>query len=203
MRQSTKNKLIRAAQRHSGIFTAKDVERENLSPRTLYHLRDAGEIVCISRGVFQLADVNEREVVTPDYAAIKKRVPNGVVCLISALYHHGLTTEIPRKIHLAVHRDAPIPRIAYPLVHIFRMSPIPFSIGVEQMEIGGVEMKIFSPEKTITDCFKYRDKFGLDLAIEGLKNYLSHQTARPTSVLEIAKLCRVETVIKPYLEALV
>jgi predicted transcriptional regulator of viral defense system len=203
MRQSTKQKLIRAADRRSGIFTAQDVERENLSPRTLYRLRDAGEIVCISRGVFQLADVDDREMATPDYAAIKKRVPDGVACLISALYHHGLTTEIPRKIHLAVHRDAHIPRIDYPLVRIFRMSPIPFSIGVEQMEIGGVKMNIFSPEKTIVDCFKYRDKFGLDLAIEGLKNYLSRRAAHPTAVLEIAKLCRVETIIKPYLEALV
>lgn len=140
---------------------------------------------------------------TPDYAAIKKRVPDGAVCLISALYHHGLTTEIPRKIHLAVHRDANIPRIDYPPVRIFRMSPRPFSTGVEQMEIGGVEMNIFSPEKTIVDCFKYRDKLGLDLAIEGLKNYLSRRDARPTAVLEMAKLCRVETIIKPYLEALV
>lgn len=200
MRQSTREKLIRAAQQHSGIFTAQDVKRENLSPRTLYHLRDAGEIVCISRGVFQLAGTSGAS--TPDYAAIKKRVPDGVVCLISALYHHGLTTEIPRKIYLAVHRDAHIPRIDYPPVRIFRMSPGPFSTGVEQMKIGGVEMNIFSPEKTIADCFKYRDKFGLDLAIEGLKNYLSRRAARPTAVLEMAKLCRVEPVIKPYLEAL-
>ena len=203
MRQSTRTKLVRAAQRRSGIFTAQDVEREGLSPRTLYHLLDAEEIVCISRGVFQLADVDGKEMATPDYAAIKQRVPDGVACLISALYHHRLTTEIPRKIHLAVHRDAHIPRIDYPPVRIFRMSPRPFSTGVEQMEIGGVEMNIFSPEKTIADCFKYRDKLGMDLAIEGLKNYLSRRSARPTAVLEMAKLCRVGTIVKPYLEAMV
>ena len=201
MRQSTRSKLSRAARRNSSVFTTSEARREGLSSRTLYRLRDAGKVVCISRGVFQLAGTNGAS--TPDYAAIKKRVPDGVVCLISALYHHGLTTEIPRKIHLAVHRDAHIPRIDYPPVRIFRMSPRPFSTGVEQMEIGGVEMNIFSPEKTIADCFKYRDKFGLDLAIEGLKNYLSRRAARPTAVLEMAKLCRVEPVIKPYLEALV
>lgn len=203
MRDSTKEKLIHAARHQAGIFTADDVVREGLSARTLYNLRDRGEIVSVSRGMFQLVDVNDAEAGTPDYAAIRKRVPNGVICLVSALYHHRLTTEIPRKIYLAISRDAHIPRINYPPIFIFRMSEVPFSVGVETMEIGSVRMKIFSPEKTIVDCFKYRNKLGLNLAIEGLKTYCSQRNVNPAKLLEISRLCRVETIIKPYLEALV
>jgi len=202
MRQNTKEKLNSVARQHSGVFTARDAEGVGISTRTFYRLRDSGQIVCISRGVFQLVDMDNNETTTPDYAAIKMRIPESIICLISALYHHDLTTEIPRRIHLAIHRNAHIPRIDYPPVSIYRMSSTPFSAGVEQMEIGGVTMNVFSPEKTIADCFKYRDKLGLDLAVEGLKNYLFRPAARPTSVLEMAKICRVGNVIKPYLEAL-
>ena len=202
MRQNTREQLNSVAGQHSGVFTARDAERAGISTRTFYRLRDSGEIVCVSRGVFQLVDMGNNKMPTPDYAAIKKRIPESVICLISALYHHDLTTEIPRSIHLAIHRNAHIPRIDYPPVSIYRMSSKPFSAGVEQMNIGGVTVNIFSPEKTIADCFKYRDKLGLDLAVEGLKNYLVRPSARPTTVLEMAKICRVGNVIKPYLEAL-
>ena len=202
MRQHIKEKLNSVARRHFGVFTARDAERAGVSTRTFYRLRDSGEIVYVSRGVFQLVDMGNNEMTTPDYAAIKMRIPESIICLISALYHHDLTTEIPRRIHLAIHRNAHIPRIDYPPVSIYRMSSKPFSAGVEQMNIGGVTVNIFSPEKTIADCFKYRDKLGLDLAVEGLKNYLVRPSARPTTVLEMAKICRVGNVIKPYLEAL-
>lgn len=203
MRNSTKEKLIHAGQNQYGVFTANDVIKEGLSSKTLYNLRDSGEILSVSRGLFQLADTNNTEAATPDYAAIKKRVPNGVICLVSALYHHRMTTEIPRKIYLAIHRDAHIPRISYPPISIFRMSSISFYAGIESVEIGSVMMNIFSPEKTIADCFKYRNKLGLDLAIEGLKNYCSRRNASPARLLEMSRLCRVESIITPYLEALV
>ena len=204
MRNSTKEKLKRAARKHAGIFSADDVTQEGLSAKTLYNLRDSNEIISISRGLFQLVDTEDNtEVVTPDYAAIKKRVPNGVICLVSSLYHHRLTTEIPHKIYLAIHRDAHISRIDYPPTAIFRMSSKPFSSGVESIEIGSVEMNIFSMEKTIADCFKYRNKLGLDLAIEALKNYCSSRSSNPSILLEMSRVCRVEAIIKPYLEVLI
>jgi hypothetical protein len=104
---------------------------------------------------------------------------------------------------MAIHRDAHVARIDYPSVAIFRMSSKPFTRGVESIEIGAVEMNIFSMEKTIADCFKYRNKLGLDIAIEALKNYCSLRSANPARILEMSRVCRVETVIKPYLEALV
>ncbi len=203
MRNCTKDKLMRAARKHAGIFSADDVVQEGLSVKTLYNLRDSNEVISVSRGLFQLVDTEDSETATPDYAAIKKRVPNGVICLVSALYHHRLTTEIPHKIYLAIHRDAHISRIDYPPTAIFRMSSKPFAAGVESIEIGAVKMNIFSMEKTIADCFKYRNKLGLDLAIEALKNYCTSRSANPARLLEMSRVCRVETIIKPYLEALV
>ncbi len=203
MRNSTKEKLMNAARKHSGIFSAADVVQEGLSVKTLYNLCGSNEVISVSRGLFQMVDIEDAEAATPDYAAIKKRVPNGVICLVSALYHHRLTTEIPLKIYLAIHRDAHISRIDYPPTSIFRMSSKPFATGVESIEIGAVKMNIFSMEKTISDCFKYRNKLGLDTAIEALKNYCRRRNANPARVLEMSRVCRVETIIKPYLEALV
>jgi predicted transcriptional regulator of viral defense system len=197
MQKQTKKKLTRLANMQGNSFTMSDAKRVGISSQTLYRLRDSHVVIPISRGVYQLA---ENQSHMPDYAAIQRRVPDGVLCLISALYHHGLTTELPRRIHLAVSRNANIPKIDYPLVQIFRMSPGPFSIGVQHKLIGGEKMNIFSPEKTIVDCFKYRDRFGLDLAISAMKAYSG---VRPTLILELAKECRVRTIIEHYLKALI
>jgi predicted transcriptional regulator of viral defense system len=139
---------------------------------------------------------------SPEYAVIAKRVPNGVVCLLSALYHHDLTTEIPRAIHLAVNRDARIPRLDYPRVRVFRISSVPFTTGIEKMVIGGTEMRIYSPEKTIADCFKFRNSMGLDVAVGALRSYMARRGRNLDRVLEMARACRVEKVLRPYLEAL-
>jgi predicted transcriptional regulator of viral defense system len=172
-----------------------------VTPTTLYRLRDRGEIISISRGVFQLVN-SECQITSPDYAAVKERVGDGVLCLISALYHHNLTTEIPRKIHLAINRNRNIPRIDYPAIKFYRMSEFHFSAGIEKMLIGGVEMNIYSAEKTIADSFKYRDKIGIDTAVEALKNYISRGGYSMSKLMEMARVCRVNNVIKPYVEAI-
>jgi predicted transcriptional regulator of viral defense system len=198
MRQTTQTALDDLAPLDA--FTAQEAKGAGLSPRTLYRLCDEGEVIRLSRGVYQVAEALSGA--NPEYAAIAKRIPDGVLCLLSALYHHGLTTEIPREIHVAVHRNANVPRIDYPAVRIFRMSSRPFSVGVERKEVGGVPLRVFSAEKTIADCFKFRGLFGLDVAIEALKTYLARGRAKPSLLLEMARHCRVQTVIRPYLEAL-
>jgi predicted transcriptional regulator of viral defense system len=203
MWQEALRQLNLLSRQHKGVFTTGDVRDAGISTRTFYRMRDAGKVICISRGVYQMAEIEGLGQVSPDYAAIKARIPQAVVCTISALYHHELTVEIPRCIHLAIERNMPVPKIDYPAVRIYRMSHTPFFAGVEQMEIDGVRMKIFSPEKTIADSFKYRDKFGIDLAIEALKKYIVKPSAKPTKILQMAKICRVEKLIKPYLEAII
>ena len=203
MWQDTLRQLKQLSRQKDGVFTTSDVGDAGISTRTFYRMRDAGEVICISRGVYQMAETDGISQASPDYAAIKARVPQGIVCTISALYHHELSVEIPRCIHLAIERNMPIPKIDYPTVRIYRMSHAPFTAGVERMEINGVIMNIFSPEKTIADIFKYREQFGIDLAIEGLKKYLAKPSAKATKILQMAKICRVEKTIKPYIEAII
>lgn len=198
MRSETRNIIEAIAQKHYGTFTAQEIEQAGISKRALYNFKAAGEVVAISRGVFQLADSR----FSPDYAAVRKRIPEGVICLISALYHHNLTTEIPHHIDVAILRNRPVPVIDYPPVKIYRFSDAPFSAGIEQIEIGSVVVNIYSPEKTIADCFKYRNKIGVDTVVEGLKSYLSKPNAKPAEVFRMAKVCRVEKVIKPYMDSL-
>lgn len=198
MRHSTKRKVSKLAR--AGAFTIAEARQIGLSPRTLQNLIEAGEVTRLSRGVYQVTDIVNAP--SPEYAVISKRVPSGVICLISALYHHELTTEIPRTVHVAIPRNDPVPRIDYPAVRFFRMSPRPFEAGIERVTVGRVSIRIYSPEKTIADAFKYRNTFGLDLGIEALKAFLSRRGSRPGKVLEMAKICRVAKIIRPYMEAL-
>ena len=200
MRQTMQNKLT-AAGCHSGTCTVGEAQRGGISPRSLYRLCRSGQVARVSRGVFQITGAPDAG--SPDYAAIAKRVPDGVVCLLSALYHHDLTTEIPREIHLAVSRDANVPRLDYPRVRVFRMSENPFNAGIERKVIGGTELRIYSPEKTIADCFKYRNSLGTDVAVEALKTYMTRRGRNPGLILDMARVCRVEKIMRPYLEALV
>jgi len=199
MWQKFKKKLNSLSKKNNGVFTSKEAKEVGISTRTFYRLHAAGKIICISRGIYQMTECN----ISPDYAAIKKRVPNSVICTISALYHHELTTEIPCCIHLAIQRDMAIPKIDYPAVKFYRMSPKIFPIGIEQKEIGGIIMNIYTPEKTIVDCFKYRNTLSLDLAIDSLKKYLESTSNKPSKIYEIAQMCHTGKIIKPYLEALV
>ncbi|MCD4652611.1 type IV toxin-antitoxin system AbiEi family antitoxin domain-containing protein [bacterium] len=198
MRQSTKEKLEMLVR--NGAFSAHEAKRVGLNPRTVYRLCKTGELTRVSRGVYQVTSL--AGTTSPDYAAINKRVPDGVLCLITALYHHNLTTEIPREIHLAINRNSNIPKIEYPRVRIFRMSPRQFKAGIQCKKIHGIEMKIYSREKTIADCFKYRNVFGIELGFEALKFYVEQKGSNLSDVLEMAKFCRVESVIRPHLDFL-
>ena len=182
-----KEQLIKIARQNSGAFTLQNVRNADISIRTFYRMRDAGEVICISRGVYQLADNYEGSQGSPEYAIIKARIPQSVLCLVSALYHHELTVEIPRCVHIAIKRNSPIPRINYPKLRIYRMSEKSYNSGIDQQLIDGVSLNIYSPEKTIADCFKYRNQLGTYLAVEALKKYLSRKNAKPSTVLKMAE----------------
>ncbi len=199
MNRETLSKLKILARK--GVFTVSEARQNALSHTTIYRLCETGEVSKIARGIYQVTEF--AGTTSPDYAAISKRIPEGILCLISALYHHELTTEIPREIHLAINRKSNIPKVDYPKVRIFRMSALPFKTGVTKMTIGGVKLKIFCREKTIADCFKYRHVFGVDVVIEALKLYMSQKGSDPTKILEMAKACRVARQIRPYLEAII
>jgi len=170
-----------------------------LNRRSLYALRDAGTITQLGRGVYRLASLPELQ--APDLVTVAARVPDGVVCLISALSYHELTTQIPHAVDIALSRGAEKPRIDYPPVAFHWFSGAAFTSGIETPTVDGQKLRIYSPEKSVADAFKYRNKLGLDVALEALKTWRRRRGAVVERLLEQARACRVERVMRPYLEA--
>ncbi len=136
------------------------------------------------------------------WAEVEKKIFNGVVCLLSALRFHELTSQVPFEVWYAIDRKARQPRIAGLPLHIVRFSGEAMTAGAEMHVIDGVPVKIFNPAKTVADCFKYRNKIGLDLALEALKECRRNRLCENNDLWHFAKICRVGNVIRPYLEAL-
>jgi predicted transcriptional regulator of viral defense system len=137
----------------------------------------------------------------PDLAIIAMKIPKGVICLISALSYHEITTEIPHEVYLALPRGTEPPRLDYPPLRVFRFGRYAFEEGIEQHDVDGVLMRVYSPEKTLADCFKYRNKIGIDVALEALKNYRRRKQFNVDELMHYARVCRVERVMRPYVEA--
>jgi predicted transcriptional regulator of viral defense system len=185
---------------HGGILRTSEAIREGVHPRTLYEMRDSGVIERLSRGLYRLADLPPLG--DPDLLSVSLRIPKGVVCLISALAYHDLTSQIPHEVYLALERGMERPRLKHPPVRLFWFSPRMFHEGIESREIDGTPVRVYSIEKTLADCFKYRNKIGLDVALEALQEY-QKRGVDLDRLLNAARLCRVETVMRPYLEALI
>lgn len=199
MRNEKKNdKLIALFRQNSGILRTSEAIEFGIHPRTLYRMRDEGQIVELSRGIFRLAEIGEVKEI--DLTTASLRVPAGVVCLISALSFHGLATEVPHEVYMALPREKSTPKVDYPPLRIFHFSNETYAAGVESHLIDKIEIKVFSSEKTVADCFKFRNRIGLDVALEGLKNCLEKRGSR-AKILEYARICRIEKIIRPYLEA--
>jgi predicted transcriptional regulator of viral defense system len=186
--------------KHGGMLRTGKAIRLGIHPRTLYALRDSGEIERVGRGLFRLSTATPLS--SPDLVPIAIRIPRAVVCLISALAHHGLTTQVPHAVDLALPSHAQIPKIDGVPLRVFWYSEPSFSAGIETVTMDEVPVRIYSPEKTIADCFKYRNKIGLDLAIEALRAYRD-RTPKPNfqALAKFAQGNRVQKVMRPYLEA--
>ncbi len=185
---------------HQGMLRTSEAIRLGVHPRTLYALRDQGEIAQVARGFYRLA---ERPALTnPDLVAVALRIPRAVICLISALAHHGLTTQVPHTVDVALPGHAQIPKLGGIPLRAFWYSEPSFSAGVQSVSIDGVTVRIYSSEKSIADCFKYRNKIGLDVAVQALRTY-RERTRRPDlkMISKFAQVDRVEKVMRPYLEA--
>jgi predicted transcriptional regulator of viral defense system len=162
-------------------------------------MRDRGEIEQIARGLFRLAELPPPGEL--DLLTIAKKVPQAVFCLLTALAFHRLTTQIPHAVEVALPRTARIPRLDHPPIKVFRFSPESLSAGIETHSLDGVAIRVYCREKTLADVFKYRNKVGLDIALEALRAYRSQPKQDYQAVMRFARVCRVENVIRPYLEA--
>ncbi len=185
---------------HRNMLRTSDAIRLGIHPETLYSLRDSGEIEQIARGLYRLAGA---PLENPDWTAVGAQIPQAVICLVSALFHHGLTTQIPHVVDIALPSHARVPKLTNPPIRIFWFPEPAYSSGVETVPTDGIQVRVYSAEKTIADCFKYRNKVGLDVAVEALRTYKEREK-RPNlkMVLRYAEMNRAQRVIRPYLEAM-
>jgi len=186
---------------HHGTMRTKEILAAGIHPRTLYQMRDAGNLEQQGRGLFRLADMPPLS--QPDLVTIAKRIPDAVICLISALAFHELTTQVPHRIELALPITARKPKLTHPPIQIYRFSKESFRSGIETHVIDGVSVHVYSPEKSLADAFKYRNKIGTDVVIEALRAYLKRPRPQLRTLMAYARTCRVEKIIRPYLEAIV
>jgi predicted transcriptional regulator of viral defense system len=186
--------------RKAGVLRPRDLDAYGIPRTYLSRLLTAGKLHRIGRGLYVLPDSSVSEY--RSLAEACKRVPKGVVCLLSALRFHELTTQAPFEVWLAIAEKAWRPRLDYPPLRIVRFSSVALESGVEEHQIEGVTIPIFTPAKTVADCFKYRNKIGLDVAVEALRECWQSRRCTMDELWKYAKVCRVQNVVRPYLESI-
>lgn len=186
-------------EKHGGVVRTAEAIRAGIHPRTLYAMRDEGLLETISRGLYRLADLPPLG--NPDLVAVSGRAPDCVICLISALSFHELTTQIPHEVYIALARGKARPRIKYPPIRTFWFSGSAFSEGIEIHQIDNLPVRIYSPEKTLADIFRYRNDLGMETALEALRMYHQKGQVKIDALMRSARACRVEKIMRPYLEA--
>jgi len=185
--------------REFGVLRPKELDRYGIPRRYLYRLERDGKLQRVGRGLYALPDAEPSE--NRSLAEAAKRVPSGVICLLSALRFHELTTQAPFEVWIAIAEKAWRPRVDYPPLRVVRFSGAALEQGTEKHVVEGVPVQVFSPAKTVADCFKYRNKIGLDVAIEALRECLRARRCSMDDLWHYAGVCRVRNVMRPYLEA--
>lgn len=183
-----------------GITRARELEARGITRAQLSRLAGEGLVLRPSRGVYVAA----RHAPTAEHtlAQVAKRVPEGVFCLLTALRLHGLTTQAPAEVWLALSEKARRPRMEYPRLRIARFSGEALTAGVEERRVEGVTLRVYSAAKTVADCFKYRNKIGIDVAVEALRDFSRKHRGGATDLARYARICRVARVMQPYLDAI-
>lgn len=183
-----------------GLVRAHELAQLGVAGETLQQLLRKGVIVRISRGLYAAPDrvLNEHD----QLAQLAIKYPNMVFCLLTALQIHGLTTQAPHEVWVAILPNARAPQVSYPPLRIVRLSDP--GLGLEQITLDGVvHIPVTSVAKTVADCFKFRNKIGLDIALEALRDAWRQKKVTMDELWEMAQLCRVANVMRPYLESLV
>jgi predicted transcriptional regulator of viral defense system len=191
---------VEAFRANGGILRTKQALELGIHPRTLYRLRDDGILETVSRGVYRLVDLPD--LTHPDLVTVAVRVPRAVICLVSALAFHDATTEVPHEVQIALPRGTKTPQLDHPPLRVFRFSGPALTEGVETVRLDGVDVRIYVLAKTVVDAFRFRNKLGVDVAVEALSLAVNRHGVKPAELLRYARACRVESVMLPYLEAI-
>lgn len=199
-RKNTRTQKVLDAARKAGILRPRDLAAAGIPRQYLVRLCRRGLLERIGRGLYRLPDAEISEDHT--LAELGKRIPRGVVCLLSALRFHGLTTQAPFDIWIAIGSKDRLPRVKGWQVRFFRFSGASLEYGVQERVIEGVKVKVFTPAKTVADCFKFRSKVGQEVAIEALRDCIGDRRATVKELWAAAKVCRVTSIMRPYLEAM-
>jgi predicted transcriptional regulator of viral defense system len=202
MKVKTDNKKDRilSAIRQMGVFRPSDLERQGISRNEVYRLLRQGLVIRQARGLY----VATSHPLTAEHALaqVAKRVPTAVFCLLTALRFHELTTQSPAEVWIALPEKARRPRLDYPRLRVARFTGKALTEGIEEHRLEGVEIKVYSAAKTVADCFKYRNKVGIDVAVEALRDFSKSHRGGATELAHYARICRVSKVMQPYLDSI-
>jgi len=187
--------------KHRRLLRAADVLEHGCSPQLLLKMYQAGKLQRVARGLYSLPDAE----ITEQQTALEvcQRVPKAVLCLLSALQFHGIGTQMPHEVWVALPQGTQTPALDYPKLRITRLRGTAYSEGIETVTEHGAPIRVYSVAKTVTDCFKFRNKIGLDVALEARKDAWNKRKISMSEITHFAKINRVEKVMQPYLEAVV
>lgn len=183
-----------------GLLRSRDLTEHGIPRQYLAIACERGLLERVDRVMYSIPGALQTE--HRSLVEVCKRAPQGVICLLSALQYHGLTTQSPFEVWLAIGESSKIPRISAVQLRIARFSQDSLTAGVETHNVSGAELRVFSAAKTVADCFKYRNKIGVDVAVEALRDYLRQRKGSIDDLVTYGRVCRVERLMEPYLEAL-
>ena len=200
MSSDTHAQRILSLARQKGLLRASDLDAIEAPRVVLTRLIEGGLLERVSRGLYRLPSHPGSE--HEGLATVAAKVPQAVFCLLTALQFHELTTQLPRQVWIAMPRGSHVPRLDYPPIKMVQMTGAVYTAGIEEHLRDGVTLRVYSAAKTVADCFKHRNKIGLDVALEALKDARAERMASADDLWRYAKVCRVANVMRPYLEAI-
>jgi hypothetical protein len=203
MNHSMPQTILKYFRQKGGYAHMKDLRAASFQTRDIAHLVQTGSLEKIKSGLYRLTNLPELSKVGLSKRDVCQAIPAGVICLASALEFHSLTTFIPKAIYVAIPRSTKPPRLPYPPVKVFYFSDAQYLAGIDTLQTAAGPVKVYCAEKTICDMFRYRNKLGEDLALEGLKEYLGRRGADLGRLLKYAEICRVKKILTPYLRIMV
>ena len=200
-RRGAPGQLLRLAEKHA-ILRSRDVAHQGIHTSTLSRMAKSGVLERVGPGRYRLPK-RARGTEHHDLAVATAAIPRSVVCLISALRFHDVGTQLPTDVWTAVPRGARVPRVSAPPLRVVNISPAVFDLGIEEHRIEGQTVRVYSLTRTVADCFRFRNKVGLDVALEALTESWRSKRLKLDELNRIAKKLRVQRVMQPYLETVV
>ena len=198
--QSKSQKLMGFFRKHGGVVRFSAVLEAGFHPDSLGALAKDHKIERIAWGLYRLSDYDMGA--NPDLIAASLQAPRGVICLLSALAFHEATTEIPKYVDIAIPQGAHANRVKYPPIRFYHFDRRTWPAGIEKHKIGNHTVRVYSLARTIADCFKFRNKVGINIAREALKDAVAEKKVMPKEIMQYARICRVDRIIKPIMEAI-